>query len=252
MIELTDEILVAYVDEELPLEARLAVEAAIARDPVAQSKVRDMRETAALLRSAFPEEEPRDGTDNVVLLKPRPKSHLARNPIILAGLAAAAMVALVIGTGLSAYPSHGGRADFMADVAAYHSVYAAETEHLAEVPASRKDHIEEWLGARIGLQFTVPDLSSEGWMFEGGRLLAEADQPIAQLLYSAPHRQPIALCITRSDQTESSNPVQYDPGKGLKVAAWDDSGYLYIVVGALAPTELDRLTQEVRDHFQHA
>ncbi|WP_158045302.1 anti-sigma factor family protein [Skermanella pratensis] len=248
MIELTDEILVAYVDEELPLETRLAVEAGIARDPVAQAKVRDMRDTAALLRSAFPEEEPRN---NIVLLKPRPKGRIVKNPVFLAGLVAA-MVALVVGAGLSAFPSHGsGREHFMADVAAYHSVYAAETEHLAEVPASRKDHIEEWLGARIGLQFTVPDLSSEGWIFEGGRLLAEADQPIAQLLYSAPDRQPIALCITKSDQTASA-PVQYDPGKGLKVAAWDDNGYLYIVVGALAPTELDRLTQEVRDHFQHA
>lgn len=252
MIELTDEILVAYVDEELPLETRLAVEAGIARDPVAQAKVKDMRETAALLRSAFPEEEPKN---NIVPLTSGPKRHLIRTPVVLAGLAGlatAAMITLVVGAGLSAFPSHGnGRADFMVDVAAYHSVYAAETEHLAEVPASRKDHIEEWLGARIGLEFTVPDLSSQGWMFEGGRLLAEADKPIAQLLYSAPDRQPIALCITKSDQT-SSEPVQYDPGKGLKVAAWDDNGYLYIVVGALAPTELDRLTQEVRDHFQHA
>ncbi|QQP91737.1 hypothetical protein IGS68_11265 [Skermanella sp. TT6] len=135
MIELTNDILVAYVDEELPLETVLAVDAA--------------------------------------------------------------MVALVIGTGLSAYPSHGGRGDFLADVPAFHAVYAAETEHLAE-----------------------------------------ADQPTA-------------LCITKSDQT-ASDPVQYDPAKGLKVAAQDNSGYLCIVVGALASTELDRLTQEVRHHFQDA
>ena len=108
----------------------------------------------------------------------------------------------------------------MADVAAYHEVYARETEHLAEVPASRKDHIEEWLGSRLARKLSIPDLSSEGWAFEGGRLLAEDGQPIAQLLYTAPGRQPIAVCITHSDQPESK-PTEYDPGKGIRVAAWD-------------------------------
>jgi anti-sigma factor RsiW len=137
----------------------------------------------------------------------------------------------------------------MADVAAYHSVYAKETEHLAEVPASRKDHIEEWLGSRIGRTLTVPDLTAEGWAFEGGRLLAEGDKPIAELLYTAPGRQPIALCITHSDQPESL-PARYDPGHGMNAVAWDAGGHLYIIVGALNKAELDTLTEKVRHHFQ--
>jgi anti-sigma factor RsiW len=249
MIELTDEVLVAYVDGELPPETSLAVEARIARDPEAQGKVQDMRDTAALLRAAFPEEDPRS---NVVPLKPRAKGGFIRNRPLLAGLAAAAAVVLLVGTGLVATPVHSDdRAEFMGHVAAYHSVYAKETEHLAEVPASRKDHLEAWLGARLGRSLTVPDLSGEGWTFEGGRLLAEGDQPIAQLLYTAPGRQPIAVCVTRSGQPESE-PAQYDPGTGLRVAAWDGDGYLYIVVGSLAPPELDRLAQEVRQHFRTA
>src|SRR3954468_7961377 len=106
----------------------------------------------------------------------------------------------MVGTGLYMHPfATDERAEFMAEVAKYHSVYARETEHLAEVPASRKDHIEEWLGARLERKLSVPDLSPAGWTFEGGRRLVEDDQPIAQLLYVAPGRQPIAVCITRSD-----------------------------------------------------
>jgi anti-sigma factor RsiW len=251
MIELTDELLVAYVDGELSAEMHASVQARVAQDPVAQGKVKDMRETAALLRAAFGESGPKDAApkDNVVPLKASSRHRSFRNNPLLPSLAVAAAVILVIGAGLFKHPfTTDHRAEFMADVAAYHSVYAQETEHLAEVPASRKDHIEEWLGSRLDRELSIPDLSAEGWAFEGGRLLAEGDQRIAQLLYTAPGRQPIAVCITHSDQPKSK-PTQYEPDKGIRVAAWDAEGYLYIVVGALEKPELELLAEQVRHHF---
>jgi anti-sigma factor RsiW len=261
MIELTDELLVAYVDGELSAETRASVKARVAQDPVAQGKVKDMEDTAALLRAAFGDGAPGDGAlgdgnlndgdirNNVVPLKPSFRHRVIRNHPMISGLAVAAALALMVGAGLFMNPFVSDeRAGFMADVAAYHEVYARETEHLAEVPASRKDHIEEWLGSRLQRTLSVPDLSQEGWAFEGGRLLAEDGQAIAQLLYTAPGRQPIAICITKSDQPETK-PVEYDPGKGIRVAAWDAGGYLYIVVGALEKPELGTLAEQVRHHF---
>jgi anti-sigma factor RsiW len=251
MIELTDELLVAYVDGELSAETRASVRERVARDPVAQGKIKDMEDTAALLRAAFSEGIAGDGgsNDNVIPLMPSARRRTFGNHPFTTGLAAAAAIVLVVGTGLFMRPfGSDERAGFMADVAAYHEVYARETEHLAEVPASRKDHIEEWLGSRLERKLSIPDLSSEGWAFEGGRLLAEDGQPIAQLLYTAPGRQPIAVCITHSNQPESK-PTEYDPGKGIRVAAWDANGYLYIVVGALEKPELEILAEQVRHHF---
>ncbi|GEO41876.1 membrane protein [Skermanella aerolata] len=249
MIHLTDEILVAYVDGELSEETRRQVESLIARDAEAQSKVKVFRDTAVLLRLAFSEPEQ---ADNVVHLQVRPKKDYLPRPSWTGSVAAAAAV-IVFLAGVGFIITRGGadRADFMADVAAYHSVYAQETEHLAEVPASCKDHIEEWLGSRIGRTLTVPNLTGEGWAFEGGRLLAEADKPIAELLYTSPDRQPIALCITPSDQPKSP-PTRYDPGHGMNAVAWDAGGHLYIIVGALSDAELDTLTDKVRRHFQIA
>lgn len=251
MIELTDELLVAYVDGELSAETRASVRERVAHDPVAQGKIKDMEDTAALLRAAFGDGIAGDGgsNDNVIPLKPSARRRTFGNHPFTTGLAAAAAIALVVGAGLFMSPfKSDGRAGFMADVAAYHEVYARETEHLAEVPASRKDHIEDWLGSRLARKLSIPDLSSKGWAFEGGRLLAEDGQPIAQLLYTAPGRQPIAVCITHSDQPESK-PTAYDPGKGIRVAAWDANGYLYIVVGALEKPELEILAEQVRHHF---
>src|SRR4051794_9419616 len=174
VIELTDELLVAYVDGELSAETSAAVQAQVAQDPVAQGKVKDMRETAALLRAAFGEGGPKD---NVVPLMPSPLRQSFRSHAALSRFATAAAIVLVIGTGLFMRSlATDERTEFMADVAAYHSVYAQETEHLAEVPATRKSHIEEWLGARLERKLSVPDLSPEGWAFEGARLLAEGDQ----------------------------------------------------------------------------
>jgi anti-sigma factor RsiW len=53
MIELTDELLVAFADGELSAETSAAVQAQVSRDPEAQGKVKDMQDTAALLWAAF-------------------------------------------------------------------------------------------------------------------------------------------------------------------------------------------------------
>jgi anti-sigma factor RsiW len=246
MTDLTDETLVAYVDGELPAPDRAAVEAQIDRNPEAQNKVRMMRETAALLRAAFTE---MDAATDYRRLKGQTSGAPGRRRAVQA---LAAAVALTAGTGLigSVFMER-GRFALMEDVAAYHSVYARETEHLVEVPASRKAELENWLGSRIGRRLDVPDLSTDGWTFEGGRLLAECGRPIAQLMYSAPRRHPIALCVTVSGQPESE-PSIYHPRNGLHIVAWDDGGYLFIVVGDLAESEIAWLAREVRSHFHAA
>jgi anti-sigma factor RsiW len=185
MIELSDELLVAYVDGELNAPQRAAVQAQLKSDEAAREKVRDLEDTSRLLRMAF-EDEP---VATVVQLKPRPgrPSLLARRPV-LSGLAAAAAVVLMIATGAIGWHTETSddRAEFMEEVAAYHAIYAAETEHLAEVPAGRKAHIEEWLGRRLNRSLSVPDLVATGWDFEGARLLAEGHNPIASCFI--PHR----------------------------------------------------------------
>jgi anti-sigma factor RsiW len=101
MIELTDELLVAFVDGELPEEIHARVQAQIAKDPVAQQKVKDLEDTAALLRAAFGEGEPKDVT---VLLKPRgPRMRLKSRPV-LSSLAAAAAFGLMFGNGRLMHP----------------------------------------------------------------------------------------------------------------------------------------------------
>jgi anti-sigma factor RsiW len=60
-VVVTDEVLMAFADGELPLAQRIQVERAVAADPEAQARIAMFRETTALLRAAVAMEE--DGVD---------------------------------------------------------------------------------------------------------------------------------------------------------------------------------------------
>jgi anti-sigma factor RsiW len=246
MEQLSDEMLVAYADGELSAEEWMTVQRLLGYDRAARDKVDGIVHVAKLLRTAFQG----DGAQVAAVLPFRTRwRQVPAGRSIFAALAAVAAVVLTIGVGFeSEFRRLDGRTRLMTGVAASHSVYAQETEHLAEVHADRKAHIEEWLGRHLKRRLSIPDLSSQGWGFDGARLLAEGGRPMAHLLYTAPGRQPIALSVTFSDLSESE-PAHYEPGDGLHVAAWDNSGYLYIIVGALEGSEMASLTTRVRRHF---
>jgi anti-sigma factor RsiW len=129
------------------------------------------------------------------------------------------------------------------EIAEYHAIYAHETEHLAEVPAARKDHIEEWLGNRLNRKFRVPDLSSVGLAFAGARLLAIARQPVAQLLYTPEHGAPIAVCVTFGDDTDTA--LQVSRREGMNTGLWKEGGYAYVVVGEVPSEKLRQVASAV-------
>lgn len=231
------DLLSAYLDGALDDADTRRVEAVLRTDAQARRTLEAMRKASDLVRAAHLAQR--------APAKPRPAGTAGRRWRWAAGgvaLAASAVVAAVLTLRPAAVedPRH----HMLEEVAAYHTLYARETEHLVEVGADRKEHLEAWLGDRLRKHLVVPDLSGEGWTFEGGRMLAAGDAPIAQLLYTAPGRQPIALCIMRSDAADSD--PDYVESYGLRVASWDDAGYLLVVVGDLQDSEIRNLVRVVR------
>lgn len=68
-------------------------------------------------------------------------------------------------------------------VAGVHDVYSKETTHLVELPAADVDTLKSWLSASTGVTFNIPDLTSDGLNFQGGRLVAVDGQPTGALFY---------------------------------------------------------------------
>jgi anti-sigma factor RsiW len=252
MSGLDDATLVAFVDGELDPDAMHAVAQALANDPAAQEKVRLLRLSAPLVKAVFRQPSFQAVSPEVErALTPRrrwlPRLGPVRAPLALA--ASIAMLVIGLGTGLligdrKPAPTQFGER-LLEEVADYHVVYARETEHLVEVPASQREHIEAWLGEHLHRSLRVPDLGDRGLAFEGARLLVVDGRSVAQLLYAAPgdEHHPLALCI--AEGAASDAPTILQSREGINLAAWRAGGYFYVLAGWQPQTFLKDVAAEV-------
>lgn len=163
------------------------------------------------------------------------------------GAIAASVIFLAIGAGggylagTSARPDR----DWIAEVAQYHAVYARQTRHLAEVPASEAAHIVTWLSDQTGTPVRIPDLSAAGLTFEGARLLVAAGQPVGQLMYRDGAGQVIALCFVASDKPATDAATSRDLD-GFDALVWGEAGARFILIGPQDYPALPDVAQLVR------
>ncbi|UEM07922.1 anti-sigma factor (plasmid) [Skermanella rosea] len=253
-----DAILAAYVDGELDSDQLAEVDGLLAKDEAARRRVEELRWATARLRTTFSEQRFGPPPEKFLALAaepadpPAPKRALFRT--VSGGrwrrhALAASLLVLIGGNYVFdaawrwSQDSASMSAEVLEEIAEYHIIYAREKEHLVEVPATRKTHIEQWLGSRLNLELIVPDLSRQGLDFAGARMLVLAGNPVAQLIYTRPAGAPVALCITMGEESYRSFAVEKH--HGVKVGHWNENGYTYVVVGALSKDDVWRIAAEV-------
>lgn len=224
----------AYADGELNPEQTLEIEELLARDGRARQFVRVQRDMTMLLRGAFAASNYVPAPDVVSrFLNPAPRHSQPRLRRMLA--IAATLIVAVLSFAAGSYVNRSGLPsevdELLEEVSAYHGVFARETDHLVEVPASRSSELAAWLGDRLGGKLNIPDLSSAGLTFAGGRMLVVNGLPVAQLMYTQPGQIPLAVCITRA--SSASSDLKVVKQRGLDLAWWVEGAYVYLIVGAL-------------------
>jgi anti-sigma factor RsiW len=240
-----DALLVAYADGELDETSVAEVEAYLAANPAAQRTLAIYRETAALLRAAFPESRYSSGKEPVF---ERPvaavrKRRLPRHTWAVAASLAMGMIGYAAGAFWPGVIE--SRRDRMLDeVAEYHSIYSRETVHLVEVPATQEDHLKAWLGKRVNASLVIPNFSQAGLTFAGGRLVVLYGEPVAELMYTRPTGLPIAFCILSHVGQPSTITVQQRGD--LNLATWNDGSHSYFVVGAADQATIQGLAAQAR------
>lgn len=255
---LTDDLLIwlsAYVDGALSVEESARVEALAAEDPRVAQELRALVALNEDLRLAMDglleQPVPAALTQGLAPSEPvQPKREAANSPAAPRMQWRAMAATLVIGALLGAGGMFAVRSDapqvevaaarsWLGEVAEYHQIYARQTRHLVEVPAAEKTHIEKWLGKEIGVAFTVPDLESSGWTFQGARLLVAAGKPVAQLLYTDASGRVIALCALHNGSGTPAGPALRTFGD-VHMATWKSATGSFALVGD-APAELEAL-----------
>lgn len=199
----------AFLDGELSPERTREIEAALAAEPALQAELEALMDAdgaaqdvfAQMLEEPIPEaltatiqDAPPPGTANLV----HPPA--GRRWLVAASLAMALGLGGAGGylTGRSQGTELASARDWLSDIADYHRVYAAQSRHLVEVPATEAAHIQTWLSASVGTEVTIPDLTAQALTFQGARLLVAAGKPVAQLMYTTADGRVVALCLIQS------------------------------------------------------
>ena len=232
----------AYADGELGPDDSAEVEKDIAADPTARELARLHGETTALLRAACAPQFYRQGAPQ--LRRPPPPIAQRRRPSLRSMAIAATLLIGIVGTAVGILVNRDRASDSLLDeISSYHWVYGRETEHLVEVPASRRTELSAWLGERLGRKLVVPELSTARFTFAGGRMLVVDGKPVAQLMYTRAGTFPLGVCVTASSKPAA--PVQVDRRNGLDLAWWRDGTYVYVIVGTVAEAEARNLADRV-------
>lgn len=250
------------LDGELPEEDRADYEAWLKAHPEMQAKAENLAADQTRLRQALPDLGAEEIPSRLASVLSAPAREKLEGGWSFGWAAAGAAALLLIG-GAGGYfigstrmvPPEPVQAETseveIADAAiAAHVVYAAEKLHVVEVGADQEDHLERWLSNRTGLSITAPDLSSQGLVFVGGRLLPAVRGTAAQLMYQDNLGNRVSLYMTRDESGLDTGFRQHE-GHGAKALYWLESGYGCALVGKLPDKQLDAAASSAYRQLLH-
>jgi anti-sigma factor RsiW len=259
-----DETLIAYLDNELTLEERTAVERAAAIDAEMaarltrlQGQPMDLREAFAPLLSEAPTARLKTMLDSlgVTNIGKEPVHH--KHTVQRRQLIAASVAFLVVG-GLAGQELTPLRHMLLPDgpghwrdiVAAYVKLYTPETlSNIPDDPALRARELAE-VGNIIGLKLSPKAVELPGVVLKRSQILKYDTTPLAEINYLDANASPMALCIVPSSQPATG--LQVEVRRGLNIAFWNDGHHAFMVIGRQSLTSLEQVAQSITGQINTA
>jgi anti-sigma factor RsiW len=263
MTELSDELLVAYVDGQLARRQTQAVEKVLEQDDVIAKRVAALKNAHGRLEAAFEAILTGEEADAAAT----PTSHppglfiawatLGKVSLATAGLVAA-FVMLLAGFGWPlttpefslqssgvADPDYVGSIppSWQEDAARAHALLSRASVEVGLESQGNRDLVAFQLAQAIGPALTVPDLSGQGLRFMRAQLLRTGDEPLAQLLYLGTSGAPLALYAKKSQETSTPSFKRYGALGGV---AWSQAGIAYLLTGEGDEASLTKLADAIR------
>ena len=262
MTELSDELLVAYVDGQLARRQTQAVEKVLEQDDVIAKRVAALKNAHGRLEAAFEAILTGEEADAAAT----PTSHppglfiawatLGKVSLATAGLVAA-FVMLLAGFGWPlatpefslqssgvADPDYVGSIppSWQEDAARAHALLSRASVEVGLESQGNRDLVAFQLAQAIGPNLTVPDLTGQGLRFMRAQLLRSGDEPLAQLLYLGTSGAPFALYAKKSQETSTPSFKRYGALGGV---AWSQAGIAYLLAGEGDQASLTKLADAI-------
>ncbi len=269
MTELSDELLVAYVDGQLARDQTRAVEKVLKQDDVIARRVAALREAHGRLEAAFEAilasevsevtaEAGLAATPDTRLRQSEPnRSGLAKAGLATAGIVVALLVAaagygwpLVVpelgflrSRPAPVQPAEVAAPSWQSDAARAQSLLGRASLEVSLESQANRDLIAFQLAEAIGPDMKLPDLAPQGFSFVRAQLLQYQRKPLAQMLYLPATGDPVALYARAG---EGETPPVFKTEAGIGTVSWSDDGIAYLLAGRQDEAVLLRLAEKIR------
>jgi anti-sigma factor RsiW len=247
MTELSDELLVAYVDGQLARKQTLAVDKVLEQDDVIAKRVVALKHAHSRLEAAFEAILAGEEADAVAMTAPQPRGiFISWSALVQGGLATAGIAVsialLLAGFGwpltLPEFRSTSGAADpeVVGSIAASWQEEAARAQALLDRTSlevgldsqGNRDLVAFQLTQALGADLILPELGPQGFRFMRAQLLRFNDEPLAQLLYLGASGAPLALYAKKGEGTA---PPLFKRYGGIGSVTWSQGGLAYLLAG---------------------
>jgi len=227
-----------YVDRELPADASAAVRAHLEACPSCRRRVADREALGRLVRLAPYYEAPARLRARVSGRADRPRV----SPRLIA-LAAAAVLAVSVGGGLTLLRSTAQRRGVMVDDIVNGHVRSLQAQHLFDVESTDQHTVKPWFLGKLDFAPPVVDLASRGFPLVGGRLDYQAGRPVAALVYQ---RQKHTINVFVWPTAESGAGVSEQSLRGFHVRHWVRDHMTFWAVSDLNDAELTEFARALQ------
>ncbi len=258
MTDLSDELLMAYIDGQLDKPQASVVGHMLHRDSDLSGRVRRMQESQAKFLSLFGALV-REGS--AVAAKPRPgNGRGARTEQAFAdpsGFVTAGIAALLVVFGASigfttAYYSGISReasaaaveeaqmppADWAQDIAELHAFFPAESVTASRDSQANPDLVKFQLAKLSSRAAVLPDFSQSGLRFVRAQMLSYRANKLMQLIYSGKSDPLVAVYITPGDAEFAVSPGRFGD---VKTVSWGRDGLRFLIAADMTHEALRAL-----------
>lgn len=248
-----EEDLLAYVDEILDADMRARVERYLEMHPDVAHRVRGYIRQRSDMRAAFAPiaQEPIPAELNVARLVETHK--LSRAPMSWK-VAASVVLAFSLG-GTGGWFARGtpddptGVSALAREAVSNYQVYAADHIRPVELRADNSRALVSWVSQRLNSAISVPDLTSSGYRYMGGRLVATEHGPAGLFMYDDDKGTRVTLLV-RPMKVQGQMKMVPHSQDGVKGYSWADRGLGYSLMSSADAVSIHDLANEVRQQLE--
>jgi anti-sigma factor RsiW len=240
--ELSDEELVAYLDNALPADRYAEIEAMSASNEAVRDRIAALEMDMGAIRSAFdlhlasaPLNDLRRRLAAVDKATPSPRNWRWMQ------LAAAVIIGVAVGSGAMDVLHRSSTPDWHMAVAEYQALYTTDTlKSLGNDRAVLSRGVAS-AAAALGQPITVERLEVAGLTLKRAQILEFDNHPLVQFAYLDADGTPIAFCATRTGGADRS--MESTTLNGLATAFWNKGGYGYMVIGGRQTAAIETIAR---------